>query len=292
MLDSLTPFMLNNAPVRGRCVRLGQVVDNILSRHQYPDLVSSTLAETLVVAAILASNLKQDGVFTIQVQSKGAISLLVVDAAYGGALRGYAQFDEEAVSQAESDLPSLFGEGYLAITLDPGEGAQRYQGVVPLEGNSIPEAVQLYFSQSQQLDIQLHCAVGKLSGADSDYQGWLASGIYIEKMPDEKEADEDAWPRAKALLSTLQDQELLTTTLSTSDLLHRLYHEDGVWVYDEHPMIDGCRCSREKIENTLKTMQASALEEMAVDGEIGVTCQFCNQTESFALDSVKQSASE
>ena len=165
LADSLTPFMINELPVRGRVVRLGAVVDQILSRHNYPEAVSRALAETLVIAGMLASNLKHQGVFTIQVQAKGAVTLLVVDAVFGGALRGYAQFDESKVAALpkNSDLQDMFGEGHLAITLDTGEGAQRYQGIVPLEGDSVCDAVSRYFTQSQQMDISLKLATGSLS---------------------------------------------------------------------------------------------------------------------------------
>ena len=122
-MDYLTPFLLNEKPVRGRMVRLSETANRILSQHDYPERISKLLAETLVMAAILGSNLKSGGVFTVQVQSKGDLSLLVVDAAAGGALRGYAQFDEQA--DMDAPLSELCREGYLAITLDPGEGAQR-----------------------------------------------------------------------------------------------------------------------------------------------------------------------
>lgn len=291
--DSLTPFMIHELPVRGRVVRLGSVVDHILSRHNYPEVVSQALAETLVIAGMLASNLKHQGVFTIQVQAKGAVSLLVVDAVYGGALRGYAQFDEAKVAALpkQRDLSVLFGEGHLAITLDTGEGSQRYQGIVPLEGDSISDAVGRYFTQSQQMDIHLKLSVGSISGAGHPDEQWVAGGIYIEKMPDTPLHDEDAWQRIKTLMMTVRDDELLDETLSASDLLHRLFHEDGVWVYDAMPLMDQCRCSREKIGKTLAGMGASAIEEMMVDGQIEVICQFCNRAEVFVESDIKQQSS-
>lgn len=291
--DTLTPFMINASPVRGRFIRLGISLDTILSRHAYPERVSRLLAETLVISGMLASNLKQDGLFTVQVQSKGGVSLLVVDAAYGGAVRGYAQFDEEAVATLEGDgMASIFGEGYLAITLDPGDGGQRYQGVVPLEGDSISDAVQRYFIQSQQLDVCMKVAVGMQHMVGDDDVHWVAGGIYIEKMPDEDEADIDAWPRNKVLLETVRDDELLDKALSGGDLLHRLFHEDGVWVYEEQVLKDECRCSRDKIEKTLSGMEAAAIDEMAMDGEIEVVCQFCNKAEKFNPSDIKHLSSQ
>ena len=288
--DILVPFMIHEQPVRGRVVRLGSVVNSILARHNYPALVSHVLAETLVIAGILSSSLKHEGVFTIQVQSKGAITLLVVDAAFGGALRGYAQFDAQAIAALSRDsmLPDMFGEGFLAITLDTGSGTQRYQGVVPLEGKTIGEAVQRYFTQSMQMEMQIKLAAGSISDVRTKEDRWVAGGIYVEKMPDTVTADADVWQRAKTLMLTVRDDELLDETLEIPDLLHRLFHEDGVWVYDAATLIDQCRCSREKIQKTLSGMGADAIAQMVVDDTIEVTCQFCNRSEVFIESDVKQ----
>lgn len=278
-MNTLIPFMINDAPVRGRVVRLESVIDAILARHDYPPRLSEWLAETLVLAAMLASNLKSDGILTIQIQSKGPVSLLVVDAVYGGALRGYAQYDDAAVSAIRGEkLASIFAEGYLAITLDPGAEGQRYQGVVPLEGATITETVQHYFSQSQQLHAEFRSAVGRQTVLGDAADHWIAAGMYIERMPDEGDrADADeAWNRSRALLGTLRDDELLDAGLPLSDLLHRLFHEDGVWVYEPQLLKDECRCSREKIGGVLRGMEAYRLDELVEDGKITVNCQFCS----------------
>lgn len=288
--DQLVPFLLNEAPVRGRVVRLYDVMDTILKCHDYPPNISRLLGEALVVASMLASNLKSGGVLTVQIQSKGAIKLLVVDAAFGGALRGYADFDATAVAALNSmSLPAAFGEGYLAITFDPGEGGKRYQGVVPLEGASITDAIQRYFTQSQQLRAQFHVAVGEVSGDDKQLH-WIGGGVYIEHMPNEQgqlDDKSDEWDHASALLATVQGDELLDPALDLNALLHRLFHENGVWVYEPLPLEAKCRCSREKIEHTLKGMERAALEEMVVDGKIEVDCQFCNSKELFTLDDIQ-----
>lgn len=288
-IDTLHAFTINDSAVRGRIVRLGPVLDSILARHNYPYLVAHALAEALSVAAILASNLKSDGIFTIQVQSKGPVSLLVVDAVHGGAIRGYAQFDEQSLKGLKtSTLDSLFGEGYLAITLDQGGKAQRYQGIVPLEGGTLAEAIQNYFVNSQQIDVRLHIAIGGHEHSDIDH--WLSGGIYIEKMPDKEGefSDEDAWPRACALYETVRDDELLDPLLPLDQLLLRLFHEDGVWVQEPQTLLDQCRCSREKFGATLKGMGEVAIEEMMVDDVITATCQFCNTHHQFDRVDIKQ----
>lgn len=277
MSDFLTPFLLNEKPVRGRMVRLTDSVNTILRQHNYPKRISELLAETLVMAAILSSNLKSDGVFTVQVQSKGALSLLVVDATADGSLRGYAQFDEAA--DLTAPLPELCAEGYLAITLDSGADTQRYQGIVPLEGDSIAESIQHYFTQSQQLMVRCKLAVSQDQGA------WIAAGMFIEHLPESAAASDesDAWREARILLETVKDAELLDTNLAQEDLLYRLFHEDGVWVYDPKPIGAKCRCSRDKILNALSGQAPESLAEMAEDGEIPVDCQFCGARETFTL---------
>lgn len=288
-MNHLIPFMINDAPVRGRIVRLDTVADSIVVRHNYPLRISELLAETLVVAAMLASNLKSEGILTVQIQSKGPVTLLVVDAAFGGALRGYADFNAAAFEALpDTSLTHLFVDGYLAITLDPGEGGQRYQGIVPLEGRTITETVQNYFTQSQQLTAGFHVTVGRQSQLGETREHWIAGGIYIERLPDmaelPKEEGDEAWNRSRALLGTLRDDEILDVNLPLPALLHRLFHEDGVWVYEPHQIQDRCRCSREKIENTLLGLPADQLAELMEDDEINVHCQFCNT--DYAFDSV------
>lgn len=284
-MNQLTPFLLNEKPIRGRMVRLGSAVDTILRQHNYPDRISKLLGETLIMAAILSSNLKSGGVFTVQIQSKGALSLLVVDSAAGGALRGYAQFDETA--DLSAPLSQLCADGYLAITLDSGDAAERYQGVVPLESESIAESIQHYFTQSQQLRVKCKLAIGQ-HAIDGEMR-WVAGGIYIEHMPESADASDesDAWREASILLETVKDDELLDESLPAEQLLYRLFHESGVWVYDAHPLRAECRCSREKIVNALKGMQPEALAELAEDGSVAVDCQFCGGQEIFALEELE-----
>lgn len=277
----VTPFMLQSQQVRGRIVRLGEAANTILSRYDYPPAVVGMLGELLTVAAMLGANLKQDGILTIQVRGKGIVPLMVVDATFGGNLRGYAEVSDEAKKTlARMDVvtpQALVGEGaYLAVTLDPGADMQRYQGIVTLDGNSVADALLHYFANSEQLDVELKLAV-------SPQAPWVAAGIIVERMPGEKDvaANEEAWRYAKALMGTVKAGELLDPMLDAPAMLYRLFHEEGVIVYDAQEQKVGCRCTRVRIEKLLMSMRAEDRADMIVDGRANVHCQFCNKSEFF-----------
>lgn len=290
--DLLQPFTLEGAAVRGRLVRLGIVVDTILSRHAYPPLLSRMLGELLVVASMLSSNLKQEGILTIQLRGNGVVPLLVVDAVQGGELRGYAQLPggtmEALLTLPERTTPrTLFGEdSYLAITFDPGRGMQRYQGVVALEGETISEALAAYFTQSQQLDVWFGLACDYLPGQSAGEGGWAAGGLMIERVADAggtspQAASPEAWRTALALANTIKPTELLDPHLPLEELLFRLFHDNDARITPAQPLSVGCRCSRTRIHEVLMSMPAEERMEMLLDGAVSVTCQFCNQTEHF-----------
>ncbi len=275
--------MLQDGHVRGRIVRLGAVAHTILSRYDYPPAVVKLLGELITVASMLSANLKQDGIFTIQIRGGGIIPLVVVDAVYGGALRGYAEVSPEAaaaISAMENPTPGdLVGaEAYLAITLDPGIDMQRYQGIVALEGASVAEALQHYFTNSEQLDVAMKLAV-------SSQAPWVATGMMVERMPEgaaaASEANAESWRYANAMLATVKNDELLDPLLDAQSLLYRLFHEEGVIVYDAQSLSVGCRCSRERIEKILLSMSITDRADMIEGGVASVHCQFCNKSEIF-----------
>ncbi len=283
--DYVIPFLREAEGARGRLVRLGPVADTILARYPYPEPVAKLLGELLLVAAMLSTNLKQEGIFTIQLRGNGPVSLMVVDAAYGGQLRGFAEVKPEATWEKPHYSPAeMIGEGgYLAITLDPGEGMQRYQGVVALEGETITDALLHYFTYSQQLDVLLTLAVNR------EEKGWQAGGFMLERMPGEgglstqpTDEQEEGWRTSVALAGTVKPEELLDPLLEGETLLYQLFHEDGVWVYPPQPFATGCRCSRQRINDLLLSMPLEDRADMVVDGEISVHCQFCNSTERFS----------
>lgn len=290
--NNITPFLIDRAGVRGRMVRLTSVADTILSRYDYPAPVASILGELLVVASMLSSNLKQDGIFTIQIRGNGLVSLLVVDAVYGGQLRGFADISDSAQAAIAklgegATHQQLFGsDAYFAITLDPGPDMQRYQGVVALEGTSVTEALTHYFTHSQQVDVLFRLAVAKQTLPGASAAHWVAGGLMIERLPPESgveavESSDEGWRYANAIAATLKSEELIDPLLDAPSLLYRLYHEEGVWVQDPQPAQVGCRCSRQRIHDLLLSMPATDRADMVVDGEVSVHCQFCNKTERF-----------
>ncbi len=302
--DVIQPFMLHQSSLRGRMVRLCPSIDTILTRHDNPAPVNKLLGELLTLAAMLSANLPEDGILTMQAKGSGPVAFLVVDAVYGGGLRGYASLAEEGEQAlaalkedgAELTLSDLMGEGYLAITLDMGYG-DPYQGIVPLEGNSLSEAVTHYFTQSQQLEVMFHLRIDRRMDTDG-HKHWAAGGIMLERMPEEggialAPAAEDegikGWDYNALLVDTAPRDELLDPHLAPSALLYRLFNEGGVWIHAPQKLMADCRCSRKKISAVLTSLGADALEDMATEGKISVTCQFCNKEELFDLNEIEKS---
>lgn len=309
--DFVQPFQIEGHGVRGRLVRLDGVASEIIAKHAYPEPVAHLLTEMMALAAILAATLKYEGVFTLQAKGNGAVRVLVADVTSAGAVRGYAQFDAEAVAAipaASANLMRLTGGGYLAFTVDQGEHAERYQGIVELEGSSLVDCIHHYFQQSEQLQAAFKLAIEHHAG------GWRAGAIMLQRLPSQGgnvspgwtpdgskphdwqggggfaeidgEEAEDAWRRAVVLMASAQDRELLGPETGINDLLYRLFHEDGVRVFTGHDLKAQCRCSRGKVENVLNSLGPDELNELAVDGALVVTCEFCNSEYRFALGDV------
>ncbi|MBN67294.1 MAG: molecular chaperone Hsp33 [Rickettsiales bacterium] len=291
--DAIQPFMVDGSQVRGRAVRLNDSIDKILGQYDYPPAVARCLGELLMLAALLSSNLKHEGIITLQAKGDGPVPLMVVDATFEGALRGYAQFDKDVTLPEKPTLPEMLGKGYLAITLDQGDASNRYQGIVELQGDTVADAISSYFAQSQQIDVALHLAVGQ-SQEGGDDPHWIGGGIMVERLPANAEGDvvddisDNDWQHATVLLETVQAHELLDSSLALSELLYRLYHEDGVWVFEPHDLRQQCRCSRERIESVLMTMPKEDIDHMQVEGVIAVNCQFCNTSYEFDEETVER----
>jgi molecular chaperone Hsp33 len=282
--DFVRPFQIEALGIRGRAVRLSGAVDEIVHKHAYPEPVARLLTEMLTVAAALASALKYEGVFTLQTKSEGAVRLMVVDVTSSGAMRGYAQFDADAVAAlpADASLPRLLGGGYLAFTVDQGEDTDRYQGIVELTGADLVECVQHYFRQSEQLQAGFKLAVVQQGGH------WHSGAIMLQRLPREDqstaaETDDEAWRRAMTLLASCTSKELLDEGLPIDDLLYRLFHEDGVRVFKGQSLRAQCRCSRERVGSVLRSLPRNELEELETDGALEVTCEFCNSKYRFTL---------
>lgn len=281
--DFLLPFQLEASVLRGQMVRLGPVIETLLSQHAYPDPVARLLAEATALAAALGSAMKFDGVFTLQARGSGPVSLLVVDVTSDGALRAHARFLSEALPEAAGR--SLLGAGHLVFTVDQKLGAERYQGIVGLEGESLTEAFQTYFRQSEQIQ------TGLLTAARKDEAGhWRAGCLLLQRMPREggealppsDTSAPDDWLRAMALMQSCTEAELASPTLSGEDLLYRLFHEEGVRVYDKRFFRAECRCSREKLLKVLRGMPEEERKGLFVDGKLEAVCEFCGKKEIFA----------
>lgn len=303
--DLILPFEIKPLGVRGRIVRLGPLVDEIVSKHDYPESVSQLLAEAVALVAMLGNSLKFDGKLTLQTRSDGPVSMIVADYTTPGKLRAYAHFDAEAAIKPEAK-GNLLGKGHLALTIDQGPDMDNYQGIVALKGDVLAEAAHTYFAQSEQIPTCVLLAAGQIS-SDSE-QGWRAGAIMIQHVPASGPAsaiafssgdvpesyraddviEDENWVRARILTQTTQDHELLDPMLEPERLAFRLFHEDGVTVYEKAALEHCCTCSRDKVVDMLKSFSSAERADMMVDGHIEVTCQFCSATHRFDETEVKK----
>ncbi|HYD68679.1 Hsp33 family molecular chaperone [Azospirillum sp.] len=291
--DLVQPFQIEASRLRGRMVRLGPALDEILTRHAYPEPVAKFLAETMALAVLLASMLKYEGIFTLQTKGDGPIRLMVADVTSVGDVRAYAQFDEAALTAAGDDVtiapaPALLGRGHIAFTVDQGPNTDRYQGIVELYGKTLADCVQHYFRQSEQIDTGLRVTVGRDAGGH-----WRAGGLMVQRMPPEQGTaallssdTEDDWRRAMVLMASTTDDELLSPDLKANDLLFRLFHEDGVRVWAPHHLRFGCRCSRQRVHDMLGNLPREEIQHLKVEetGKVEVVCQFCSTAYHFDDD--------
>lgn len=283
------PFQLEASSLRGRLVRLGPALDLILHQHAYPDQVGHLLGEAVVVAAALGTSLKYEGVFTLQARGDGPLRLLVADVTHEGGLRAYAQFSADKLPTDEG-TQKLLGKGYLAFTVDQPLKEDRYQGVVELQGDSLASAVQHYFRQSEQI------LTGIVTAVRRDAQGrWRGGCLMLQQMPreggyahDSDTSIEDDWHRAMMLMGTCRIEELTDPDLSAHELLYRLFHEEGVRVYDPHSFQHKCRCSIDRVTDMLRSLPRTEVEDLAVNGVVDVTCEFCNKNYRFDEDQRNQ----
>lgn len=310
--DLVLPFRTITSRATGRLVRLGDTVDHILARHDYPDPVSHALGEALVLAALLGSGLKFESRLIVQTKTDGALDFLVADYVAPGKLRGYANFNKDdprvAGVKGRGDQGALLGTGHVAMTIDPGGDMDRYQGIVALAGEPLVEAAHAYFRQSEQLPTFLRLAVARHYGPGADGAPgwrWRAGGLLVQhlspeggkpagaEMSDEEhdaslEGDDDEnWNRVRLLSETVEDHELLDPLLAPERLLYRLFHEEGVSVSPKVALVDECRCSRERLAGYLKGFGADELRDMREDdGAITVTCEFCSTKYRFEPDEI------
>lgn len=288
----IQPFQLEASALRGRIVRAGHALDEILTPHDYPDVVSQLVAETITLSLLLSSMLKYKGIFTLQTRGDGPIGMLVADVTSEGTVRGCATFDKERLEKAVAEEPEslqsrleyYLGSGHIAFTVDHEGLENRYQGIVELKQSSLVDSVQHYFNQSEQIRTGIQMAVGKVG------KKWRAGAIMLQNLPEDQknlgalasDAREEDWRRTMILLETCTEQELLDPDLHSNALLMRLFHEEGVRVYDVIGVEKGCRCDASKVEAIIAGMPEEDIEYLTENGTIKMRCEFCSR--DFVLD--------
>ncbi|HKS87468.1 MAG TPA: Hsp33 family molecular chaperone [Pseudolabrys sp.] len=307
--DTVMPFEVAKLDLRGRIVRLGPVVDEILARHAYPQPVAKLLGEAVVLTVMLGTALKFEGRFILQTQSDGPLRMLVVDFMAPDRVRACARFDKarvaEAIAAGDTGARGMLGKGHLAMTIDQGSDTNRYQGLVALDGRSLEDAAHEYFLRSEQIPTRVRLAVAEELRAEPGgmRHRWRAGGVMVQFLPKAPERarvadldpgdapegmqphvveEDDAWVEGQALVSTVEDVELIDPSLSSERLVYRLFHEPGVRVFRSSPLRAQCSCSRANVEAMLKSFSQDDRDHMVENGKISVTCEFCSANYEFA----------
>ena len=289
----VTPFFIPGRPVRGRLVRLGTLADALLTRHTSPDQVTRLSGQALALVAGLASGLKFQGSFSLHAKGDGPVPMLLADCTDTGELRGYARVDADRLgallhTDHAPAADALLGDGYLAFSVDQGPDRERHQGIVSITGGSLAEMALHYFDTSEQLRCLVHLACAPTEN------GWRAGALILERIAGDggmdptvdSEEQEEAWRTALVLAGTLTDAELLDDDLPPDQLLYRLFHSEGVATDRSRALSYGCRCSRARLSGILETFPTDDLNHMAVDGDIIMTCEFCNYHFRFPRNAV------
>jgi molecular chaperone Hsp33 len=299
--DTVLPFQLDNADIRGRIARLDGVLSGVLKQHNYPPAVEALVAEMALLTALIGQSIKLRWKLSLQVQTKGAVRMIATDY-YGpenegepAKIRAYASYDEDRLTDG-SPFEQV-GDGYFAVLIDQGQGMKPYQGIAPLTGASLSDAAASYFAQSEQLPTEFSLSYGKSTEAGGE-ETWRAGGIMIQHMPkaspfasgeggsgeggllvaDDLVDGDDAenWNRVNFHLDTVEDLELIGPRVSPTDLLVRLFHEEAPRVYDAQSVQFGCTCSEDRVRQSLSIYSAKDIEKMTTDeGRVTADCQFC-----------------
>jgi molecular chaperone Hsp33 len=284
--DSLHRFLFEQFPIRGHLVHLDASWQALIEHRDYPEAIRNLLGEAVAASLLLAATIKFDGVLSLQLQGDGPVHLLLVQCTSGLGVRGLARFREGDYSDARK-ISDLLGAGNLTVTLETDDGAQRYQGIVPISGERLAESLQLYFENSEQLPTRLWL--------QTDAAG--ASGMLLQKLPEgvasgpklaaDAAALDDAWRRVQIIGDTLTPEEL--RTLSDQEILHRLFNEDDVRLFEPAPVFFRCRCSRERVSSMLQGLgEKETRSVLAERGEVEVRCDFCNR--AYVFDAVDVAA--
>ncbi len=297
--DNCVSFFIENGAYQGRIIRLHEVLNTILTKHSYPLPVAAVVAECSVLGALLSSQLKYDGLFTLQIQTNGVINLVVVDVTSDGKIRSCARYDADRLKQSQElrktsgqieAAPHLLGGGHLAFTVDQGNNTDLYQGIVDLQGKNLTECALRYFKQSEQIDTALKLFLQPPQGESNS---WLAAGILLQKMPNistslSPEEQAESWNEAKVFMESLSDNEVFDSSLESEDILHRLFHGNKLQISKTKNYKFGCRCSREKLLTTLQTFSPEEIKAMIENNQITADCNFCNEHYVFTLGELQK----
>lgn len=301
--DTVLPFQLDNADIRGRVARLDGVLDGILKQHDYPRAVEALVAEMALLTALIGQTIKLRWKLSLQVQTKGGAVRMIATDYYGpteegepARIRAYASYDKDKVT-GDDPWSQLGNEGYFAILIDQGQGMQPYQGISPLAGGSLRACAEAYFAQSEQIATRFNLSYG-LSRESGGEEHWRAGGVMLQMMPgagmhvsegsgekglltasDLVESDEEKsenWNRVNFHLDTVDQLELIGPSVAPTDLLVRLFHEEVPRVFDSQPVKFGCSCSEDKVRQSLSIYSAKDIETMTTEeGVVTADCQFC-----------------
>jgi molecular chaperone Hsp33 len=264
MNDTLQRFLFEGAPIRGEVAHLDATWRAVLERREYPPVLRTILGELMAAGALIAATLKFEGSIILQLQGDGPVKLIVVECTSEQTLRATAKWDGEL--PAEAALGGLLGRGRFAITLAPRDGKQSYQGIVDIDPAGVAASLEHYMQTSEQLDTRLWLAAGE----------HRAAGLLLQKLPAQDEPDEDSWNRATKLAETITEPELLG--LPARNLVHRLYHQEDIRLFDPRPVSFRCSCSSERVGAMLKMLGYAEVRSIIDErGSVEVTCEFCNR---------------
>ena len=300
--DTVLPFQLDASDIRGRVARLDGVLEEVLSQHDYPELIEGLVAEMALLTALIGQTIKLRWKLSLQVRGSGPVRLIATDY-YGptddgrsARIRAYASYDADAVD-LKADAFSQIGDGYFAILIDQGQGMAPYQGITPLAGGSLSACAETYFAQSEQIPTRFSLSYGR-STLSGKAEHWRAGGVMLQHMPkaspfvakdgssgdngllaanDILDSDEgENWNRVNLLLDTVDDLELIGPSVQPTDLLVRLFHEEGPRVFDAQAIKFGCTCSEDRVKQSLSIYSAKDISHMTTDeGIVTADCQFC-----------------
>lgn len=292
--DFTASFQIQDRPIRGRAVRMGPgSLTPILARHDYPENLARILGEAVALAALVGSSLKFEGRILVQAEGDGPVRMLVGEYTSGGGVRGYARYDEAGWAHIERlnkgkppHMPQLFGPtGRLGlIMVHDSPDIQPYQGIVPLNKGTLAQCAEDYYAMSEQVPSRIRLSVEPVEGGD-----WVCGGMMIQRIAgDEKRGDTaEAWREAEALFGTLTQGELIDPELPVTELLYRLFHEQGVVLEESQIVDDRCTCNQERLMQTLRGMPDESLRDLVEpDGTLAIDCQFCGRHYSLPIESV------